>query len=504
MNKVQKEVTDIGEYDDAVQLHGNKIHLDLALKAAGMGIFSYSLLHDSILFDDQASKLLGLDCEKLNLKKDEFLEIVHPNDRAELKTLFFLSTSKSKDFESEYRIYWKDRTMHYIVSRARVIKRNNNPVSLSGLIWEITDQKSLEIMLHENLRKMNAIINNLNGVVFRCKMDDNLTMEYISQGVAAITGYPSWNFMMNKVQSYHSLIYSTDKEKVINSMHKSVTDQSQYCVEYRIRSSDGHLKWLSERGHAIPTENNQYSVEGIITDITENKIMQERLNRSLKQLQQLNQYLHTVRERERVAISRELHDDLGQSLTAVKFDLLSLKNSISGNEEARRKIENIDSLILSTIKSVQNITAQLRPQIIEDLGLEAAIEWYATDFSARTGIKINLDIEPILDIPAETSLVIFRIMQESLTNIARHSGATKSEISLRVKKKLIIMAVSDNGTGISDKALTSKRAFGLISMRERAKNLGGELIINAPEKGGTEVNLMLPVKVKKYHESFNL
>lgn len=486
------------------QLSGNQIHLDLALKSAGMGIFSYSVSHESIMFDDLASKILGISSEKMCFDWNEFLEIVHSKDRAELRSLLHLSINRVKDFEAEYRIIWKDGTLHYIVSKARIIIKNNQPFSLSGLIWDITDQKTLEINLHENLRKINSIINNLNGVVFRCRLDNDMTMEFISQGVEAITGYPSWNFKMNKVRSFHSLIYASDKEKVINAINYSVSYECQYSIEYRIKSSDGNLKWLSERGHIIPGGNDQYSVEGIITDIKETKNMQARLSRSLKQLQQLNQYLHTVRERERVAISRELHDDLGQSLTAVKFDLLSLKNSIPGNALARQKIEKIDALVLSTIKSVQNITAQLRPQIIEDLGLEAAIEWYATDFSTRTGIKINLLIEPVINVPSETSLVIFRIMQESLTNIARHSQATKSGISLAVKKKSIILEVTDNGIGISEKALTSKKAFGLISMRERAKSLGGELKLGIHENGGTEVILLLPVKQKINHESFDL
>lgn len=503
MNNTKKDFQATAEYGDDL-LSGSQIHLDLALRSAGMGIFSYSIGSERIMFDDLAYKILGISSEKKYFERGEFLEMIHPKDRAEVSSLIYLSASKAKDFEAEYRILWKDGTLHYIVSRARIILRNGKPTSLSGLIWDITDQKTLEINLHENLRKINSIINNLNGVVFRCRLDNDMTMEFISQGVEAIAGYPSWNFKLNKVRSFHSLIYTTDKEKVINAINQSISLGCQYTVEYRIKSSDGNLKWLSERGHVVPGENDQYSVEGIITDITENKNMQTRLNRSLKQLQELNQYLHTVRERERVAISRELHDDLGQSLTAVKFDLLSLKNSIPDNKQAREKIGKIDSLVLSTIKSVQNITAQLRPQIIEDLGLEAAIEWYATDFSARTGIKINLLIEPVVNVPAETSLVIFRIMQESLTNIARHSQATKSGISLTVKKKSIILVVTDNGIGISEKALTSKKAFGLISMRERAKSLGGELKLSVHEDGGTEVTLLLPVKVRNNHESFDL
>lgn len=488
---MEYKTNNIQDYDKTNPLTGTKLFLDLALRSAGMGLFSYDSNTQNIVLDELSYKVLDIDLQNENLS-DEFIKRIHPADLAELKTLLFLSLKKTKDFEAEYRIFRRDGSLHYIVSRARIISAPDSPPKLEGLIWDITDQKNLEMNLHENLRKMNSIINNLEGVVFRCKLDDEMTMEYISHGVEKLTGYPAWHFM-NKMVSYRSLIYNDDKEKVLNEINNALTTGCQYQIEYRIRSDSGKLRWLKECGRGVSED----AIEGIITDITENKYMETRLNRSLKQFQQLNHYLQKVREQERISISRELHDDLGQSLTAVKLDLASLSRSLPDNDNARLQIKNIASLVSSTIKSVQNITAQLRPQIIDDLGLSSAIEWYASDFISRTGISVKLDIPSEINLKPQISLAIYRIMQESLTNIARHSKATLSEITLSVLKGVIVLSISDNGTGISNKANASKKSFGLISMKERAKSIGGKLEISTLESGGTRILLTLPIKEKK-------
>jgi len=221
-------------------------------------------------------------------------------------------------------------------------------------------------------------------------------------------------------------------------------------------------------------------------------------------LQQLNQYIHTVREKERVLLSRELHDDLGQALTAVMIDLGSLKKIIPDEEKSKLKIDKISALVNDTIKTVQRLTSQLRPQIIDDLGLEAAVEWYAKDFSERTGITILIKLEPVGNITSDVSLIIFRILQEALTNIARHSKAKKVVIKLFVHNKMMRFEIADNGIGINEKAIKSRNSFGLISMRERAKCFGGVLKIDSPEEGGTKVSLFLPIILEKFYENSDL
>jgi signal transduction histidine kinase len=221
----------------------------------------------------------------------------------------------------------------------------------------------------------------------------------------------------------------------------------------------------------------------------------EELKSSLIQLQQLSQYIEQVRENERIIISRELHDDLGQALTAVKIDLGIIKQQVSDNEVVL-KINKVTTLVGDTIKTVQRLTSQLRPEIIDHLGLEAAIEWYTNEFAQRTGIKVSLSITPGINISPADSLTIFRIMQESLTNIARHSKASRVLLELFEIDDLINLKISDNGIGITDVQRKAKNAFGLISMKERAVSLGGTFDISSENHNGTVVQLFIPLKNK--------
>jgi signal transduction histidine kinase len=230
------------------------------------------------------------------------------------------------------------------------------------------------------------------------------------------------------------------------------------------------------------------SISRIIMAVNERKLTEEELKNSLAELHKLTQHVQKVRDEERVAIARELHDDLGQSLTAVKIDLGIIRQQTS-DKKIVEKIIKVAALVSETIKTVQKITFQLRPSIIDDLGIEAGIEWYTSEFSERNGIEISLDIEPDIVISPDISLVIFRIMQESLTNISRHAKASKIDIQLNESAENVNFVVKDNGIGISENQLNSKTSFGIIGMKERADSVGGRLSITNNREGGTLLQL---------------
>jgi two-component system sensor histidine kinase UhpB len=349
--------------------------------------------------------------------------------------------------------------------------------------------KAIKIL---KLRDIDSIINNINGAVFRCKFDKEMTMEYISEGVKELTGYPSDDFLMNQVRSFTSLIYVDDKERIIKSIGDALIKQSSFTAEYRIITAQGEIKWVWERGKGVFEENKIISLEGFLSDITDRKKAEEELNTSLEQLHHVAQHIEEVRENERLAISRELHDDIGQALTAVKIDLATIKQSVTDMATVL-KINKASALVSDTIKTVQRITSQLRPQIIDDLGLETAIEWYTKEFEQRNRVKINLDIESDIIITPEASLIIFRIMQEALTNIARYSEATTVKIRLSKKGDNIDFSISDNGIGITEDKINTKKSFGIISMKERAASLGGTLKISREDNNFTVINLIFPL-----------
>lgn len=230
-------------------------------------------------------------------------------------------------------------------------------------------------------------------------------------------------------------------------------------------------------------------------EIIERKNAEEELKSSRKQLRNLSLYLQNVREEERTRIAREIHDDLGQALTALKMDLSWLENRLPENQNLLfDKTASMSKLIDSTIRSVQKISAELRPGLLDDLGLSAAIEWQAEEFQKRSGIscKVNLSFnDDSLDTVLSTA--IFRIFQETLTNIVRHSNATEASVSVIEQSGKLTIEVKDNGKGITEEQISDAKSLGIIGIRERVRPWGGEVNIKGKKGKGTTVAVIIPM-----------
>jgi signal transduction histidine kinase len=228
--------------------------------------------------------------------------------------------------------------------------------------------------------------------------------------------------------------------------------------------------------------------------LAESRRAEEELQRSFRQLRELAARLQSVREEERAMVAREIHDELGQALTAIKIDLASLIGALRvDQQEELEKAESILRLIDQTILSVRRIATELRPGILDDLGLVAAVEWAAQEFKARTGTKCNLDLpDDDIVIDQERTTAIFRIFQETLTNVTRHAEATRVDVRLGRENGNIVLEVRDNGRGIAEERLSRSRSLGILGMRERALLLGGELTISGAPGKGTIVRVLIP------------
>jgi len=223
------------------------------------------------------------------------------------------------------------------------------------------------------------------------------------------------------------------------------------------------------------------------------------LRSSREQLRALAVRLQSAREEERTQVAREIHDDLGQKLTALKIDLFWLKKRLPKDQKLQlEKIKSMSKLIDMTVKTVKRISTELRPGLLDDLGLAAAIEWQAQDFQNRTGIKceFNSSLRDI-ELDRDRSTAVFRIFQETLTNVARHSKATRVEIGLKEDAGRIILIVQDNGRGITKSEIFNAKSLGLVGMSERALLFGGELKISSMPGKGTTVTVTIPLVEKQ-------
>jgi signal transduction histidine kinase len=230
------------------------------------------------------------------------------------------------------------------------------------------------------------------------------------------------------------------------------------------------------------------------------KRAEQRLTDSLQRLHTLASHLQSVREEERTRIAREVHDELGQTLTGLKMSLAELKRSVERNPQAvsaemlLEKILSMNTLIESTLSTVRRIATELRPAVLDTLGLVSALEWQAQDFARKTGISCQFSsrLEEVM-LDGERKTAVFRIFQESLTNVWRHAGASRVRARLERRSGMLVLMVEDNGRGIREEDLSGSKSFGLLSMRERALLLGGEVEIVGKPKKGTRVTLKLPI-----------
>ncbi len=232
------------------------------------------------------------------------------------------------------------------------------------------------------------------------------------------------------------------------------------------------------------------------TERSERKRAEEKLRETNEQLRALAARLQSVREEERIWIAREIHDELGQALTALKIDLSWLESKLPRDQKPLLdKTKSISKLVDNTIRSLRRIASELRPGVLDNLGLAAAIEWQAQEFQTRTGITcrcwLNLDDSGL---SKEQSTAIFRIFQEALTNVARHANATGVDISLEEKAGELVLEVRDNGKGITESEISNPKSLGLLGMRERAFLLGGEVKIIGAAGKGTTVTVHIPLK----------
>ena len=244
--------------------------------------------------------------------------------------------------------------------------------------------------------------------------------------------------------------------------------------------------------------------EVMLRDISERKrseqeLLQAKENAEKNQalLISLNQHLREVREDERAVISRDIHDQLGQSLTALKIDIDWLYNKTPAGSEQKAKLKRMIELVTTTIEDVQRISSELRPSILDDIGLSAAMEWYCEDFSNRTGLPVKMEFENILFENRNTSLAFYRILQESLTNIIRHACAKNAEVNFFKTKTRITLMVQDDGIGISPDKIKSSKSLGLLGMFERIKYAGGNMKISQSVAGGTKITVNISLMNEK-------
>jgi signal transduction histidine kinase len=233
----------------------------------------------------------------------------------------------------------------------------------------------------------------------------------------------------------------------------------------------------------------------ILRDVTARVRAEEALASSAQEIHSLSLDASAAREQEKSRIARELHDELGQQLTALKLDVGWLRDHMgTATPDVTGKLESMQGLLDATMASVRRISSDLRPLMLDDLGLTAAAEWLVSNFRTRSGVACELNLgKGDLEIADPYATTVFRVLQEGLTNVAKHARATRVEVTLDRDAEGVTLAVADNGRGFALDAPRARTSFGLIGLRERTYLVSGELTIDSAPGRGTRVKLRLPV-----------
>ena len=358
---------------------------------------------------------------------------------------------------------------------------------------DITDRKKIE----EELKHREEILNRAQNIAKIGSWEFEVKTKSLTWSKEQYRIFEMEDYTGNLLfEDYRKKFDPADLEKLDTMMKRSLETGENFSIDHHIVCKNGTLKNILGIGEVVRDEQgNITGLKGTGQDITQIKKTEERLQKSYEEIRQLATHLQSIREDERTSMAREIHDELGQQLTGLNMYISWLNKKIHPQDgEIKEKFSSTIQLIEDTVKSVRRLSTKLRPSMLDDLGLTAAMEWQGIEFEKRSGIQTNMiNLTRNMNVPAEIATGVFRIFQESLTNVARHAEAKNVTATLEIKNDMLTLTISDDGKGFILDEIGSKKTLGLFGMKERAMVMGGTYEINTSPGEGTIVSVSIPL-----------
>lgn len=472
--------------------------IDQLFTRAGLGFASVlEVLPDMVFVVDQEERILYANpaaATALGKKTQDLLgrtqgELFAPELAARhsdaIQTVFRTGQSLVSEDQQDLRsaVMWIDTRLVPLRDEGGAV------LAVLGIVRDVSERHKVLDALALREAYLRGMLDNLPYLVWFKNTEGKF--QIVNQAFAAAAGRATPSEMLGlddfAVWPYElAAHYVHDDQDVMRTREKKLVEEEIHV--------GGQNQWyetfkspvFDARGEVIGTT-------GLARDVTQQRLWLEEQRRSREQLRALAAHVESVREQERVRIAREIHDELGQSLTCMGMDLAFLDKQIDAhNKEALARVAALVELVKDTIRCVRRISSELRPSILDDLGLGAAIEWLAHDFQARTGITCSVEVPEDLSLPFELATPLFRACQEALTNVTRHASATTVSIELGYSSTDIYLVVKDNGRGITDEEIKRHGSLGLLGMKERVTTLGGSLEVEGHPGQGTTVAIQIP------------
>lgn len=488
------DITERKEAEEKI-IHSNE-RFELIARTTNEALWEMDIVTGYNWSNERHQQLYGLTLKDEVPMQEQWEASIHADERAAvLKSFYDVFNSNENVWISEYRMFNYKGEEIAIYDRTYIVRNSEGkPVRMMGSMTDITERKKAEEALINSEEKYRTLVEQATDAIFIANATGKFVM--VNPAAVKLSQYSEEELMQMTI--YH--LSDQEELKVKPFAFEEMKSEKGASSERKMRRKDGEIvdieinaKFLSD-GRFL----------AFIRDITERKKAETELNNSYKAIRKLTSHLQHAREEERKHIARNIHDELGQLLTVLKMDIswLSKKIKALNLPAITQKTEEVIELLNNTVQSVRRIAADLRPGLLDDLGLIAAIEWHLGEFGKRTGIHTNFytsDVET--NLPAEQATGLFRIYQESMTNIARHANATEVTVELMVKDNFITMCVADNGKGFDVSYVGKRKTLGLLGMKERAEMMGGSFTISKKTDGGMQIEVQLPLHSNELSES---
>jgi PAS domain S-box-containing protein len=450
------------------------------------------LAPDGTLLDMNAAGLAMIEADSLDeVRGQSVCPLVTPEYRNTFENLI-RRVSQGESGMLEFEIVGLKGTRRWLETHSVPLRSEGNEVlSVLSITRDITERKQAEQAHRESEARLQAILDNSPTMIFLKDTEGRYLLK-------------NREFVKLAHRPGEEIIGKTDAE--LFSPEQAAAFRANDCKvlesgvamefeEVALHDDGPHISLV----HKFPLRDEKgtmYAVGGIVMDITGRKRAEVQVRDTLAQLHALASHLQSIREKERARIAREVHDELGQALTGLQLGLSWVAGKLTPEQrQVQQRVTALSALVDTTTQAVRRISTALRPSVLDDLGLIAALEWLASEFTSNTGIRCEfVSGVDAVELNPSTSTAIFRIAQETLTNVIRHAEATTVAITLRKMGLVLVLLVQDNGKGIDDNKISDPRSLGLLGMRERARMCGGDVSFSGHPGRGTTVTLQIPLE----------
>ncbi len=501
-------IHDISEHKKAEDIiRSSEARLHEAERLAHLGSWEWQIATGEQIWSQETFRIFGIDPGHEQAGYECFMSLLDASDQLKLKTAAEKSINEGVPYHVEFRVNRPDGGVREVVSQARLYTGPDGRVhKMVGTNLDVTESRRAQRRLWESQMRLHALMSNIPGVVFQATTTDGgqtFAFIYLNDRAEQLFGIRA-EVYLDDISRLTDSIAAADREAFEQSRLRSAAGKKVWDWEGRIVLASGEEKWINLR--AMPRNDNDRLIwDGVMLNITNNKRAENDLYLSRQLLRELASEMETVRENERKHIAREVHDELGQLLTALRMDVALLAMRFPGlPADFYQRIGDMKGLVDQAIHAVRTVASDLRPAAL-DMGLQDALEWQLAEFSRRTGIQTRLrGFAGSSDLEEQRAVAVFRIIQESLTNISRYAQASRVDISVSETDGLLQISVRDDGIGFNPhRKHKEKKSYGLLGMQERVLALGGKLLISSAEGRGTDILLTVPLNSNRVTELYD-